>query len=139
MDNPEPQFNPQPDREYNELNDRYDSIQYVVNAMLILLTFLAAVLTAFLVRQQSDKGFELGIYSVQATNFIAQFHHGPEEAAQNEFLRKLTEYSRTHPDFLPILAKYGLKPASTTAGALPSAATPSAPASGAMNPSSTKK
>jgi hypothetical protein len=32
----------------------------------------------------------------------------------NDFVVKLTEYGRTHPDFAPILAKYNLKPTAAT-------------------------
>ncbi len=117
MDNPEPQFNP-PSPESTALEDRYDSLHYLVTSMLGLLTLLAAVLAAFLWRQQSDKGFELGNFSQQATNFIAQYERGPGPA-QQEFVRKLTEYGRSHPDFLQILSKYGLKPAATSTGAAP--------------------
>jgi hypothetical protein len=123
MDNPEPQFTPQP--ESGDLHDRYDALQYLVTSMLGLLTLLAAVLAAFLWRQQSDKGFELGNFSVQATNFIAQYERGPGPA-QQEFVRKITDYGRSHPDFLPVLAKYGLKPTAATTGASPATSAPPA-------------
>ena len=32
----------------------------------------------------------------------------------DEFTKKITEYGRTHPDFAPILAKYGLNTTSPT-------------------------
>ncbi len=121
MDNPESQFNP-PQPESADLQERYDSLQYLVTSMLGLLTLLAAVLAVFLWRQQSDKGAELGTFSQQATNFIAQYERGPGPA-QTEFVRKLTEYGRSHPDFLPILSRYGLKPAATSAGAAPATST----------------
>ena len=33
---------------------------------------------------------------------------------EQEFVKRVTEYQRTHPDFTPILAKYNLKPAAPT-------------------------
>jgi hypothetical protein len=53
-----------------------------------------------------------------------------QSGPMTDFVKKITDYGRTHPDFAPILAKYNLnKPAGAT-GALPAAATspPAAPA-----------
>ena len=38
-----------------------------------------------------------------------------------EFLKKITDFGRTHPDFMPILAKYNIKPTAGTGTAPPSA------------------
>ena len=45
----------------------------------------------------------------------------------SDFVKKVAEYGRTHPDYMPILAKYGLKPGAAT-GAPPVAATAPPPA-----------
>lgn len=123
MDNPEPHFSPP--SETVELQDRYDSLEYLVVSMLVLVTFLATVLTVFLWRQQSEKGWELANFSAQANNYIAQYEHGPGPA-QQVFVNKLTEFGRSHSDFLPILARYGLKPSATSAGAVPATSPPPA-------------
>jgi len=33
----------------------------------------------------------------------------------NDFVSRIKEYGRTHPDFAPVLAKYGLKPTAPAA------------------------
>jgi hypothetical protein len=48
------------------------------------------------------------------------------EPVINDFVGKLVEYSKTHPDFNPILAKYGIKPGVATGGPAPSATAPAA-------------
>jgi hypothetical protein len=45
-----------------------------------------------------------------------------------DFLKKVTEYGRTHPDFVPILAKYNLKPAGATSAPAATPKSPPAPA-----------
>jgi hypothetical protein len=123
MDNLDPQATPEPVSA--DLQDQHDSLQYLVTSMLGLLTLLAGIMAAFLQRQQSDKGFDLGNFSIQANNFIAQYQQGPGRA-QQDFLRRLIEYSRAHPDFAPILTRYGIKPAAASPIVLPETSTPAA-------------
>ena len=121
MDNLDSQATPE--RASADLQDQYDSLQYLVTSMLGLLTLLAAIMAAFLWRQQSDKGFDLGNFSIQANTFIAQYEQGPGRA-QQEFVRKLAEYSRAHPDFAQILTKYGIKPTAASPIVLPETSAP---------------
>ena len=51
----------------------------------------------------------------------------------DDFVRKITDYGQTHPDFAPILAKYGIKPA------VPAAAAPAVPAAAPAPPAKAKK
>ena len=60
-------------------------------------------------------------YRPQATKIINDYQQ-VSAPRMNDFLKKITEYARAHPDFAPILAKYGIKPGSPT-GEAPTAAT----------------
>jgi hypothetical protein len=123
MDTLENKTSPQPNA--NDLQAQYDALRHLVVSMLILVVVISGTLNIYLLRQWRSTSKDLAGIRPQASQMIAEYQKvsGP---LMNDFLKKITEYGRTHPDFAPILAKYGLKPAATTnlPPATPAAAVP---------------
>lgn len=101
----------------DSLRDQVQALQHLVISLLILVVIISGTLSIFLLRQWRLTSKEVaGI-----NNMITEFNK--DRGAKNEALiSKLTEFGRTHPDFVPILAHYGINPANAT-GAAPSSAT----------------
>jgi len=76
----------------------------------------------YLLRQWRAVGKELTAYRPQAAQMIADYQK-VSVPVMTDFLKKVTDYGRTHPDFVPILTRYNIKPGSAVGGA------PAAPAS----------
>ena len=109
----------QPD--LNELQSNFDALQHLVVSILILFVVVTCTFDLFLLRLVKTTRDELKVLRPM----MAEYNRttGP---AIGEFVRKLNEFGKTHADFAPILAKYGIKPAGAT-GAAPVSATPPAP------------
>jgi len=111
MDTLENKNSPQPNA--NDLQAKYDALRHLVVSMLILVVVISGTLNIYLLRQWRSTSKDLAAIRPQASQMIAEYQKvsGP---LMNDFIKKITEYGRTHPDFAPILAKYGLKAAATT-------------------------
>lgn len=73
---------------------------------------------------------ELNTVKPQASQIIEAAKR--TDAPVNQFITQLVDYSRTHPDILPIINKYQLPTApASNPGAVPKPATTAAPAPGA--------
>jgi hypothetical protein len=81
-----------------------------------------------LLRQWRTTSKDLAAIRPQATQMIAEYQKSSGPAMEN-FVKRITEYGHTHPDFVPVLAKYGLKPAAPTNAppVKPAATAPAAP------------
>jgi hypothetical protein len=124
MDNLDVKPNIQPDE--NDLRAEFDALRHLVVSILILLIVVSGTFTVYLLRQWRTTSRELAVLRPQAAQLIGVFQK--EEAPwMQEVLRKFTDYGRTHPDYVPILAKYNLKPAAAT-GAPPVSASAPQPA-----------
>lgn len=106
LENELPQTTPQP--EFKDSQGQYESLASLLVSVLVLLVVLAGVFDLFLFRQVKNARADLA--NVRAG--LAQLQG--RVVAVNEFAHKLQDYGRTHPDFMPILTKYGLKPAAPT-------------------------
>jgi hypothetical protein len=63
-------------------------------------------------RQLRSLNKELAQMRPQAAQLLAEYQKsGP---LMDDFVNKIAEYGRTHPDFAPYLAKYNIKPAVAT-------------------------
>ena len=109
----------------NDLQAQYDALRHLVVSMLILVVVISGTLNIYLLRQWRTTKRDLTAIRPQATQMIAEYQKvsGP---MMNDFIKKIAEYGRTHPDFAPVLAKYGIKP--TAATSAPPAAPTSLPA-----------
>ena len=87
----------------------------------MLMIIVSGTLTVYLLLLSRSTSKDLVEYRPQATKIINDYQQ-VSAPRMNDFLKKITEYARAHPDFAPILAKYGIKPGSPT-GEAPTAAT----------------
>jgi hypothetical protein len=114
--------------EASELRSQYEQLQQLVSSLLLILIVVSGTLSVFLLRQWRFVKAELS--SVQPAAAQMQTEHNSSQPFTQDFLKKLAEYGRTHPDFAPISGKYRLndflaKPGSTSVtNSLPSSVLP---------------
>jgi|SRR6266853_6273243 len=123
MDTLEPQPPSQPAA--YDLQTQFEGLRQTLNTMLVLLVLVSGTLTIFLVRQWRFAKTDLDMLRPQAAQIISDYNRVSAPAMQ-EFVRKLADYSKSHPDFAPIAAKYHLSDsvAKPGAGALPATIAP---------------
>ena len=131
MNNAENPTPVQPDA--NDVKLEVESLRQVIVSVLVLLVVVSGTLNLYFWRQFRNTKAELNVMRPQAPQMAAEI------AGMQDLLRKAIEYGRTHPDFMPILAKYNLKPAGTTGAPPASAASPAALPPSAAAPAAPKK
>ena len=94
----------------SDLQTQYDDLRHLLVSLLILVVVISGTFNIYLLRQWRSMSRDLAAIRPQAAQMIAEYQKvsGP---LMNDFIKKVTEYGRSHPDFAPILAKYGIKPA----------------------------
>jgi hypothetical protein len=122
MDNLDNKTPVQPD--LNDLQAQYDALRHLIVSLMLLVVVISGTLNIYLLRQWRSTSKDLTAIRPQATQMIAEFQKvsGP---LMQDFVKKIGDYGRTHPDFAPVLAKYGLKANTPTN---PASATPAATA-----------
>lgn len=110
------------------LEEQMESLRQLVAALLLVLLLVSGTLTIFLNRQWRFSKNEIDLLTPQATQMLTDFNRNLP--MMQDLLRKLDEYSKTHPDFAPIAARYHL---SEVLGK-----TPGAPTNGLPFPSGSK-
>jgi hypothetical protein len=121
MDNLEPQSPLQPAA--NNLQAQFDTLRHLVSSILILVVVISGTLNIYLLRQWRSTQKDLQVIRPQAAQMVGEFQKGAPLI--NDFLKRVSDYGLTHPDFVPILSKYGIKPGAPPP---PTAAPKSAPA-----------
>jgi hypothetical protein len=101
-----------------ELMDQLAALRHQVFTMLLALIVVSGTLTVYLYRQARVTGKDIDAIKPQATKIIQAFSQN--RVGMENFVKQLAVYGSTHPDFQPILRKYGIVPQP--------AATPGAPA-----------
>jgi hypothetical protein len=115
------------DAERAELRDEIENLRHTLVSALALLVVVSGTLTVYLWAQVRHASQELTLQRPQLQATIAQYQAGGQHSI-DQFVANLMEFGRTHPDFIPVLSKHGIKPA-----AVPPSA-PSAPAAPASTP-----
>lgn len=92
--------------ELSELRDQYHHLQQLVSSLLLVLIVISGTLTIFLLRQWRFVKAELDVVTPQAVQLLTE--HTNNYAMTQDFVKKLAEYGRAHPDFSPIINKYHL-------------------------------
>jgi hypothetical protein len=113
MDNLENSMTPQnTESESPDIQEQYENLHHLVVSILILVLMLSATFNAFLLRQFQFTRTDLPRIERQLMQINAEYSRvsGPGLA---EFVKKLLDYGKTHPDFQPILTKYSLNEAMT--------------------------
>ncbi|MGA2278788.1 MAG: hypothetical protein ABSG80_00640 [Verrucomicrobiota bacterium] len=91
-----------------ELMDQLVALRHQVFTLLLALVVVSGTLTVVLYRQARLTGKDIDTIKPQATQIIAAFKR--DQPAMENFVKQLTAYGVTHPDFQPILKKYGIVP-----------------------------
>jgi hypothetical protein len=109
----------------NDLQAQCDALRHLITSILILVIVISGTLNIYLLRQWKTTSKDLAGIRPQATQMISEYGQksGP---LMDDFVNRITEYGRTHPDFAPILTKYNIKPVAATGA--PAAAHAPAPA-----------
>ncbi len=105
-----------------ETQQQLDSIRHLVVSVLVLVLVVSGTLNIFFLRQMRDVKRDLERVGPQATQIMANYQK-TEAPMMQTLLAKFTEYGRAHPDYAPILAKYGIKQSGATNAPAPAAAT----------------
>lgn len=82
------------------------SLQRQVAVLLLALIVVSGTLTVYLWYQARTSGRDLEAIRPQATQVIQSFNQ--DRPGMEKFVGQLITYGQTHPDFKPILAKYGI-------------------------------
>lgn len=80
-----------------------ETLRCQLNSVLVLLLVVSATLTIFFMRQATEARKQR-----DAIQRIVTEYNQIGAPALNDFAAKLREYSKSHPDVLPILTKYGV-------------------------------
>lgn len=88
----------------SELEEQLASLQRLVGTVLVLLLIISGTFSIYLFWQVRNDNRELEAGRQQ----LQQVMKG--EAQQNEVVKRMQDFARTHPDFAQILGKYGLAP-----------------------------
>ena len=105
-----------------ELTDQIVALRHQVFTLLLALVVVSGTLTVYLYRQASVTGKDIAAIKPQATQIIKAFSQN--RVGMENFVKQLTAYGSTHPDFQPILRKYGIVPQSAITPAAPAAPKP---------------
>ena len=105
-----------------EWMDQMVALRHQVFTLLLALVVVSGTLTVFLYRQASLTGKDIAAIRPQVNQMLEAFKH--DQQGMENFVKQLTAYGVTHPDFQPILKKYGLVP--------PPAGAPVAPGTAAV-------
>jgi hypothetical protein len=99
-------------------NPEIDALKRQVFTLLLALIVVSGTVTVYLYRQATITGRDIAAIKPQATQIIGTFNK--DQALMISFTKQLVEYGKTHPDFLPVLRKYGFAPpANAPAAAAP--------------------
>ena len=110
----------------NDLQAQCDALRHLIVSILILVIVVSGTLNIYLLRQWRSAKKDLDGIRPQAAQMIADYQR-VSAPLMTDFVKKITEYGRTHPDFAPVLAKYGFKPGGAT-GTAPATTPPQQPA-----------
>ena len=108
-----------------DLQEQLDALRHLVVSVLILLIVVSGTFNIYLLRQWRTVSKELTGYRPQAKKMIEDYQT-VSVPVMSDFLKKVTDFGRAHPDFMPILARYNIKPTAATGTAPVNVAPPSA-------------
>ena len=88
--------------------DQIVALRHQLFTLLLALVVVSGTLTVVLYRQAKLTGRDIAGIKPQAAQIIEAFKR--DRPGMENFVKQLTAYGVTHPDFQPILKKYGLLP-----------------------------
>ena len=84
------------------------SLQRQVAVLLLALIVVSGTVTVYLWYQSRTSSRDLEAIRPQAMQIISAFNQ--DRPGMEKFVGQLVTYGQTHPDFRPILQKYGIAP-----------------------------
>jgi hypothetical protein len=93
---------------HDEISDQICALQRQIFILLLALIVVSGTLTVFLYRQASLTRHDIAGIKPQATQVINAFKQN--SPGIQTFVNQLIGYAQVHPDFRPILQKYGINP-----------------------------
>jgi hypothetical protein len=110
-----------------DLQAQLDGLRNLIVSLLILIVVVSGTFNIYLLRQWRTTSKDLTAVRPQAAQIIGEYQQksGP---LMDDFLKKIIEYGRAHPDFVPVLNKYNI-----------SLTTPTTPQAGTHTATSSKK
>ena len=95
--------------------DQIVAVRHQVFTLLLALVVVSGTLTVVLYRQAKLTGRDIETIKPQAAQIIEAFKR--DRQGMENFVKQLTVYGSTHPDFQPILRNYGIVPQPQAAAA----------------------
>lgn len=89
-------------------NSEISALKRQVFTLLVALVVLSGTLTVYLYRQASITGRDIEAIKPQAQQLIGAFNQN--QSLMINFVNQLVAYGQAHPDFRPVLMKYGIQP-----------------------------
>jgi len=89
-----------------DTNSEIAGLKRQVFSLLLALIVVSGTLTVYLYRQASVAGKDIDAIRPQAQQIIGAFNQN--QALMINFVNQLVAYGQTHPDFRPVLLKYGI-------------------------------
>jgi hypothetical protein len=111
--------------ELADLKSECASLRQLLGGLLVLVIVISGTFNIYLWRQFRMTQSELKGLRPDVGQLVADYQRVSVPAI-SDFLKKLNDYEKTHPDFTPILLKYNLK-ASAITGAPPASVTSQKP------------
>jgi hypothetical protein len=108
--------------EVTALKVECDNLRRLLVSALLLMIVVSGTVNLYLLRQVKYARTDLNAISQPVKQMLAEYEKA--RPIMEQFVQRAQDFSRTNPDFLPILAKYNLKPAA----AAPAPVTAPAPA-----------
>jgi hypothetical protein len=99
-----------------ELRGQFNALRHLVVSVMVLLAVVSGTFNLYLWKRWRDASRELEAMRLQAPRFAQEVARlqKTELPAMQDFVKKITDYGRTHPDFAPVLAKYNMKATPST-------------------------
>jgi hypothetical protein len=101
-------------------NSEIAALKRQVFTLLVALIVVSGTVTVYLYRQASITGRDIDAIRPQAQQIIGAFNQN--QSLMNSFVNQLVAYGQTHPDFRPVLQKYGVTPPAVAIPTTPAAA-----------------
>ena len=105
----------QPERELQSLQQQLAGLRNLFIAALVVLLVFSGSINLYLLRQVITVRKELSANRPTVHQLVENYKKNEGPAIEG-FIKSLQAFAQQHPDFVPVLAKYGLAPASQGAG-----------------------
>ena len=92
----------------DDIQSEISALKRQVFTLLVALVVVSGTVTVYLYREASVTGKDIAAIKPQAQQLIGAFNQN--QSLMIGFVNQLVAYGQAHPDFRPILLKYGINP-----------------------------